>query len=147
MNIKDKKLAIFDLDGTLTPSKQGMTSSMAKALGSLLQQIKIAVISGGGYPQFQSQFLRSLPPGTEGQSDLYILPTSGTRLYSWKGDWKEVYREDLTPEEKKRIISAFDSALAASGYEKPSSQYGEIVEDRGSQITFSGLGQAAPLEA
>lgn len=140
-----KELVIFDLDGTLAPSKQYMKPSMAALLSKLLERAKVAVISGGGFPQFQAQFVRSLPADGRGFADLYLLPTSGTRLYAWQGDWKEIYREDLSKEEKERIMEAFKAALPAGGYAEPATMYGDAIEDRGSQITFSALGQQAPL--
>lgn len=145
MDIGGKQLVIFDLDGTLAPSKSPMEADMAKLIVALLAQKKVAVISGGGYPQFQAQFLAVLPGATDNYSNLYLLPTSGTRMYTWKGGWYQAYAENLLPKEKDRIMTALSSALKAINYEKPARQYGELIEDRGSQITFSALGQNAPL--
>lgn len=145
-NIKEKKLFIFDLDGTLTAPKVQMTGSMGLALSELIKRASVAVISGGGYVRFQNQFLRSLPTDTTGLGNLYLLPTSGTRLYVWQGDWVEKYREELTDPEKKSIMAALDSAIKASGLDRPEKVFGSVIEDRGSQVTFSALGQEAPLE-
>lgn len=144
MNFKGKKLIIFDLDGTLTESKASADSEMGELLMKLISMYKVAVISGGGYPQFQRQFLASLPSTTDNLSNLFLLPTSGTRLYIWKGNWIEQYAENLLPAEKSRITSALHASLIESGYSKPEKQFGELIEDRGSQITFSALGQNAP---
>ncbi|MDB5238695.1 MAG: Phosphomannomutase [Candidatus Parcubacteria bacterium] len=146
MTLQDKQLVIFDLDGTLAPSKQAMGPELAALIPKLLARVKIAVISGGGFPQFESEFLRSFPPGNENFSNLFLLPTSGTRLMVWKGAWTEVYNERLPEQERKRLIAAFGEALKVGGYHEPPKIYGPLIEDRGSQITFSGLGQNAPLE-
>jgi phosphomannomutase len=145
MNITDKNLIIFDLDGTLTPSKSPMSPEMGALLGRLLAQKKVAVISGGSYPQFLSEFLTALPTKADGLANLYLVPTSGTRLFTWKGTWTEEYAENFTKEEKVAIMAAFKSALTAAGYEEPAKTYGPVIEDRESQITFSALGQAAPI--
>ncbi len=145
-NTHEKKLFIFDLDGTLTAPKVQMTESMALALSELIKKMSVAVISGGGYARFQSQFLRSLPADTTGLGNLYLLPTSGTRLYIWQSDWVEKYREELTDPEKKTITGALQSAIKASGLDKLDKVFGVTIEDRGSQVTFSALGQEAPLE-
>lgn len=145
-NSGSKKLIMFDLDGTLTKSKSPIDADMAHLLVALLKHKKVAVISGGGYPQFQVQFLANLPGSTENFSNLYLMPTSGTRLYVWKGNWIEQYAESLLPKEKERIMAALNAALVATQFEKPHKQYGPLIEDRGSQITFSGLGQSAPAE-
>jgi HAD superfamily hydrolase (TIGR01484 family) len=144
--LEGKKLVVFDLDGTLAPSKQMMPPGMAVLMSKLLSRIKVAIISGGGYPQFESELLRSLPPGDIDLSNLLLLPTSGTRLLVWKGSWTEVYNERLPEQERKRLVAAFGEALKLGGYHEPEKIYGPLIEDRGSQITFSGLGQSAPLD-
>jgi hypothetical protein len=60
-------------------------------------------------------------------------------------DWKKLYSEDFTPEEKEKIISSLKKAVAEAGF-KVEKVWGEAIEDRGSQITYSALGQKAPLE-
>ncbi|KND49932.1 MAG: phosphomannomutase [Parcubacteria bacterium C7867-002] len=146
MDFTQKDLVIFDLDGTLAPSKSAMDPEMGVLLVRLLQKKKVAIISGGGYPQFETQLLRMMPHSSEGLSNLFLLPTSGTRFLSWKGSWVEQYAENLSEREKKDILSNLDWAFKIAGYEKPSKTYGPAIEDRGSQITFSALGQEAPLD-
>jgi len=146
MALPDKDLIIFDLDGTLTPAKSTMHTDMGGLIARLLTQKKVAVISGGTYTQFQTEFLASLGSGVDGFANLFLLPTSGTRLFIWKGTWTEQYAENLSPDEKRSIMNAFKAALSTAGYVEPAKAYGPIIEDRGSQITFSALGQAAPLK-
>jgi len=138
-----KKLVVFDLDGTLAESKSSLDAQMAKLLGQLLDVVKVAVISGGDWPQFEKQILSNLPPGDR-LADLSLLPTCGTKFYRYEGNWRKIYSEDFTTEEKERISKALGKALSASGFH-PEKVWGEVVEDRGSQITFSALGQEAPL--
>lgn len=146
MNLSEKKLVIFDLDGTLAPPKQPMTPSMAKLFGALIGRIRVAVMSGGNFLQFQSQFLGLLPSGMKGFNNLILLPTSGTKMFTWQGSWIEKYSEPLTQKEKELIESTFRKALATGGYVRPEKMYGQMIEDRISQVTFSGLGQDAPLQ-
>ncbi len=42
-----KKLIVFDLDGTLAPSKSSLDPKTAGLLRDLLRVVKVAVISGG----------------------------------------------------------------------------------------------------
>lgn len=144
--MKNKKLVIFDLDGTLTPPKQDMKPSMAMLLADLTKHVKVAVISGGGFARFQTQFLKSLPHDTAGLGNLYLMPTSGTRFFVWQGDWTEKYKEEFSESEKKQILEALQKTFSQCQLERPAQIYGSLIEDRGSQITFSGLGQSAPLE-
>jgi HAD superfamily hydrolase (TIGR01484 family) len=139
-----KKLVVFDLDGTLAASKSPVDDEMGTLLYDLLQVIRVAIISGGAWPQFQKQVLARFPPGDRLQR-LSILPTCGTQFYEYTGEWKLRYAEDFTEEEKKKITGALNKAVDTLGYRAPR-LWGEAIEDRGSQITFSALGQQAPLE-
>ena len=139
-----KKLIVFDLDGTLAESKAPIDADMSRLLHDLLGIIKVAVISGGDWPQFQEQVVSHLPQD-KSLENLSILPTSGTKFFRYAGDWKELYSEDFTPEEKQKIVSSLQKAVADAGF-KVDKVWGEVIEDRGSQITFSALGQQAPLE-
>lgn len=138
------KLAVFDLDGTLAESKSSLDPEMAALLVRLLEVAKVAVISGGAWPQFESQFLRNFP-NDERLTGLSLLPTCGTQFYRYDGGWKKLYAEDFSDEDKQQIIGALDRALDETGL-RPSKHWGELIEDRGSQITLSALGQQAPLE-
>src|SRR6202521_5683894 len=139
-----KKLIVFDLDGTLAESKSSLDSEMAGQLHDLLGIVKVAVISGGDWPQFEKQLLSNLAHD-ESLVNLSLLPTCGTKFFQYTGDWKKLYSEDLTAEEKEKIISSLKKAVDAAGF-KVEKIWGEVIEDRGSQITFSALGQQAPLE-
>jgi hypothetical protein len=138
-----KKLFVFDLDGTLAESKSALNAEMAGLFYELLKVMKVAVISGGGWPQFEKQLLASLP-GEELFENLFLLPTCGTQFYRFAGHWSKVYSEDLNEEERKKIVTALARALEESGI-KVAKVWGEAIEDRGSQITLSVLGQEAPL--
>jgi len=139
-----KKLIVYDLDGTLAESKSSLDAEMAALLHDLLGVIKVAVISGGDWPQFEKQLLPNLPHD-ERLANLSILPTCGTKFFQYSGDWKKLYEEDFTADEKKRILSSIEKALGVAGF-KVEKVWGEVIEDRRSQITFSALGQQAPLE-
>ena len=69
-----KKLVVFDLDGTLAQSKSALDAEMATLLGKLLEIVKVAVISGGDWPQFEKQLLSNLPQD-ERLMNLSLLPT------------------------------------------------------------------------
>ncbi len=138
-----KDLIIFDLDGTLAESKSPLDAEMSALFGRLLKAVKIAVISGGAWPQFEKQVLAKLPPDARLEA-LSILPTCGTKFYSYDGRWNKLYAEDFTNQQKAKIIAALKSTLETSGF-KTEKHWGEVIEDRGSQITLSALGQDAPL--
>lgn len=141
-----KKLIVFDLDGTLAESKSALDAEMSALLAGLLGVAKVAVISGGDWPQFEKQLVAKLPPGQR-MENLILLPTCGTKFFQFNGgNWKKLYSEDFSQDEKTKILDSMTRALEVTGF-KPEQTWGEIVEDRGSQITFSALGQQAPITA
>jgi len=146
MDYSDKKIIIFDLDGTLARSKSEMDQEMSRLFQELLKRKKVAVISGGKYGQFQKQFLGSLSVPEELLKDLYLFPTCGTAFYHYdNGDWQRVYSEDFTEEEITKILSAFEDMMKKFNH-KPEKTWGDILENRKSQVTFSALGQETPVE-
>jgi HAD superfamily hydrolase (TIGR01484 family) len=145
-----KRLIVFDLDGTLAESKSALDTEMAALLAGLLAVVKVAIISGGAWAQFEKQILPFLPPEAR-LADLSLLPTCGTTFFQYgqgadAGGWTALYADNLSPEEKAEITNALKQALKQSGL-SPDRLWGEQIEDRGGQITFSALGQEAPLDA
>jgi hypothetical protein len=138
-----KKLIVFDLDGTLAPSKSSLDPQTAGLLRDLLDIIKVAVISGGAWTQFEMQLLTDLPKNSL-LANLSLLPTCGTKFFQYNGTWEELYSEDLTAAEKRKIRDSLDRAAGEAGY-RAKKVWGEVIEDRGSQVTYSALGQQAPL--
>jgi phosphomannomutase len=138
-----KKLIVFDLDGTLAASKASLDAEMSELLHRLLGILKVAVISGGDWPQFEKQLISHLP---EDQSlyNLSLLPTCGTKFFRYSGHWDKIYSEDLAADEKQKISQSLKQAFDDAGFKVPQ-LWGKVIEDRGSQITFSALGQQAPL--
>ncbi len=139
-----KKLVVFDLDGTLAPSKSSIDAETAALLDKLLDLFEVAVISGGDWAQFQKQVLSHLA-GDRRLRNLSLLPTCGTQFYKYDKDWEKLYSEDFTGEQKAKIVASMKQAIEQSGL-TAGKVWGKVIEDRGSQITFSALGQEAPLE-
>ena len=136
----------FDLDDTLAVSKSQIDPRMAGLLERLLERVDVCIISGGRFEQFDAQVLRHLDLTESARTRLHLMPTCGTRYYRWiDGGWRPVYAEDLPEKDKQRIIDALTRSAKELGLweEHP---WGEIIEDRGSQVTFSALGQLAPPE-
>jgi phosphomannomutase len=138
----------FDLDDTLAPSKSPVDPRMAELLVKLLGVVEVCVISGGQFGQFQSQLVDNLPlDHPEALARMHLMPTCGTQYYLYRADeWQQQYAENLTDEQKAAALVAVESEARRLGYWE-SDTWGPILEDRGSQITFSALGQAAPVDA
>nr|GLK21556.1 haloacid dehalogenase [Microbacterium terregens] len=140
-----KQLIAFDLDGTLAESKAPLDDEVAGLLATLLSFAQVAVISGGDWPQFKKQVVDRLPTQSD-LSRLWILPTAGAKLFRFTRDWEQVYSEAITPSEKADILDALERAIQVAGLNREPA-WGPRIEDRGTQITYSGIGQKAPLEA
>ena len=139
-----KKLIVFDLDGTIAESKSSLDDEMSVLLRDLLSNVKVAIISGGNWPQFEKQLVSNLPRDAN-LENLSLLPTCGTKFYKYGSTWEELYSENFTDEEKAKIIASLHDAIGTLDFNAEIA-WGKPIEDRGSQITFSALGQEAPLE-
>jgi phosphomannomutase len=141
-------LVAFDLDDTLAPSKSSLDPKMAGLLAELLEVVQVCVISGGQFGQFESQLIDGLPASAAASfGNLHLMPTCGTQYYRYQdGGWKQQYAENLTDEQKRAALEDLEREAKQLGLWE-SKTWGPILEDRGSQITFSALGQSAPVDA
>ncbi len=138
------RLIAFDLDGTLTESKQRISAEMADLLMKLLSKMPVAVMSGAGFPQFERQFLSVLPSEAVLER-LSIFPDNAAQCFvRHGGKWMPQYDYSFSAAERERILAAFSHA--AQSYPAPERLWGPQIEDRGAEIAFSALGQDAPLE-
>lgn len=146
MPTKTISLVAFDLDDTLAPSKSPLPAGVTQALLDLLAVRPVCIISGGQYGQFESQVIANLPD-TPLLERLHLMPTNGTRYHSYiDGRWVEQYAHELSPELRDRAMAALEEQARSLGLWEDHT-WGPILEDRGSQVTFSALGQAAPVDA
>ncbi|KQZ83166.1 HAD family hydrolase [Microbacterium sp. Root166] len=142
------RLVAFDLDDTLAPSKSEIDPRIGELLIALADRVEVAIISGGQLAQFTSQVVDRLPDASpDALSRLHLLPTCGTQYYRLTPDGiTTVYAHSLTDDQKSRALEAVEGEARRLGLWEAET-WGDILEDRGSQITFSALGQRAPLTA
>ena len=142
-----RRMVAFDLDNTLAESKSPITGEMAALLDRLLAKFQVCVISGGKFEQFEAQLIDHLNVAPERLASLHVMPTCGTRYFRFDvaaGAWQQVYAEDLPADRKAVIVAALNKGADALGF-RETRLWGEQIEDRGSQVTFSALGQEAPV--
>lgn len=141
------RLVAFDLDDTLAPSKSPAPQRMLDVFARLLEHTTVAVISGGNFEQFEMQLVNRLEGVDESMIErLHLLPTCGTRYERRRdGAWHTLYQEKLSGDERDRALVALREEAERLGLWE-SQTWGEVLEDRGSQVTFSALGQQAPVE-
>lgn len=140
------RVVIFDLDGTLALSKSPIADSTAMWLVRLLANADVCIISGATYEQMQTQVLGHLEqPADLGR--LHLMPTCGTQYYRYdSGAWIQVYSESLDAATKNDIADVLTQGAHELGL-TPKQSWGPLIEDRETQITYSGLGQQAPVAA
>jgi len=149
----NKKIVIFDLDGTITESKQELSEKTAGLIFKLALQKKVAIISGASFVQFEKQFLSAwnkfFGDNVEVNKNLIILPTSGAQCYEFDSQsqkWIQVYALNFPQGVKEQVIKILGSIIESGEFEVPKEHFGEYIEDRQSEINFSALGQNAPSE-
>lgn len=119
---------------------------MLRLLERLLNETSVAVISGGNFAQFEAQILSNLDAVDEARlARLHLMPTCGTRYVRREsGAWATVYEENLSAAERDAALTALREEAESLGLWETKT-WGEVLEDRGSQVTFSALGQRAPV--
>lgn len=141
MQTKNEKIAIFDLDNTLSESRSRIDAEMAELICALLDKMSVAVISGASFSYFEKQLLSQLSC-KEKFDRIFILPTSGAELWAYKeSEWDMVYRDVMPDDLKKKAIN-----VAANAAGIKAEDIKKYIDDRGTQITYSGLGAGALME-
>lgn len=73
----DSNIVLFDMDGTLTPPRQAMTTEVKNALIRLLDRAKVGVVSGSGMEYIRQQ----IPEDILARLDLF--PCNGTQRWTF----------------------------------------------------------------
>ncbi len=139
-------MIIFDLDDTLAESKSAISARCATALGRLLDEVQVCIISGGRFAQFQTQVLdhldlparRSWPAAPDADLRDPVLPLQRRGLAL------------TTPRTSARTKARIIEVLTEGAHEpRPAgtTRRGATSSRIASQITFSALGQGAPVAA
>ena len=137
-------MILFDLDGTLAESKSAINTEISAALARLLKVFEVCVISGGSEKQIVTQVVEKLPFDAN-LENLHLMPTCGSKYLKYQtGKWEIVYDFKLEPEVVNEAKTQIKKVAQDLGLWVEDS-FGDIIEDRGSQITFSALGQNAPI--
>lgn len=129
--MKQKTYLFFDLDGTLTPSRQRIKAEMAHLLPSLGRTV--IVVSGSKNPQIRKQI---------GDLEVYSLGQNGNQSFDLKGHL--LWENNLSPEEKNLVYAHIDLLRPFLKHHIPDPE--DLIEDRGSQISFSVYGHNASPE-
>jgi phosphomannomutase len=148
----DIRIVAFDLDGTLAQSPTSVPPRMAALLRRLMREVDVCVVSGGSFDRLREQVVAPVEDAAEGENPvdlvrLHLMPVNGTHYHRWyDGSWHEVYDEEVPVGDVDRVSRVLIGGAKALGLWDPH-HVGDVIQDRGSQITYSALGTKAPLEA
>jgi len=145
MVIQNKKIIVFDLDGTLAESRCEIKSPMPELLKKLLKIYKAGILSGGSFDQIISNVINKLDNDSS-FNNLILLPTCGSSFHSFNNNaWHQLYSVQLSEKDKLNIIEAITECLGKVSF-SIDKVWGEQFQDKGTQITFSALGDKSPTE-
>ncbi len=121
----------FDMDRTIAPTRQPIRPEMSELLVNRPEDI--VLVSGQPCKNIAKQ-CNCLPAAYLGQNGNHAIDEDGT----------ELWHTPLSEKERSEVMAHIETLLAALP-EKPDPDY-HPVEDRGAQITFSPIGNTAPVE-
>ena len=82
------KVALFDMDGTITEPRTKITLEMANSLLSLSEKYKIGIVSGSNFEYIVEQCALLFKKNCD-LSNFTIFPCNGTQKYTWdKNEWE-----------------------------------------------------------
>jgi len=144
--ISKKKLIAFDVDGTLSQSRSKIDAEMIILLQKLTETKLVAIITGGAFSDIEKQVLVEIGINDKRNENLILLPTNGGALYIFKDQWKQIFIHKLKNQEKNKIIEAIKNTVGYDDCYNDKNSFGNKIQDRESEITYSALGEKAPLD-
>ena len=89
-------IILFDMDGTLTPSRKLMSHGMAKKIGELSRKFDVGIVTGSGLNYILEQCSILKETFEIDWERIYLLPCNGTQLYRMnKGEPVQVFSADM----------------------------------------------------
>jgi phosphomannomutase len=131
--MKNETLYLFDLDGTLTPSRQSMEKSFARRFIPFIKEQSTYIVSGSDIAKVKEQLPAEVFFGVSG-----ILSSMGNEFYI-KG--KEIFNRGFI--ENDALLSSLEMERKNAKY--PFSLYPNYIEKRFGAINFSVLGRDCPF--
>jgi phosphomannomutase len=128
-----KTIYIFDMDGTLTPSRREMTQDFEEFYSRWAKHHTFFLVSGSNLEKIKEQVPQYILDMSEG-----VFTCGGNQL--WLGG-KLSYNHEFKPKED--LINFLKEKLSNSPYPV---RAGNHIEDRGSMLNFSIVGRDCSLE-
>ena len=128
-----KKIYIFDMDGTLTPSRRSMTKDFEEFFRVWADSHTFFLVSGSNLEKIKEQVPEYILDLSEG-----VFTCGGNQLWL---EGKLSYNHEFKPQ--KDLLDFLKAKLQDSPYPVRS---GNNIEDRGSMLNFSVVGRDCTLE-
>ena len=128
-----EKIYIFDVDGTLTPSRRPITEDFEAFFSKWAKENTFYLVSGSNLEKIKEQlpnYILNLAAG--------VFPCGGNQLFI--NDTQKYNREFKPPED---LLNFLKEKLKNTNY---TTKAGNHIEDRGSMLNFSIVGRVCSLE-
>lgn len=125
----DNTLYVFDIDGTLTPSRGVMPEKFANYFRTFFEHRRYAFVTGSDYDKVKEQ----LPADIIGEAQA-VFCCAGNSIWV---SGQEIYRSEWTAPEE--LIMFLENELLYSTWEHPTSNH---IEQRTGLVNFSTVGRA-----
>ena len=147
--MNEYNIVLFDMDGTLTPSRQSIDQDMIDTLLTLSKKVKIGIVTGSGFDYVQEQCNSLLSNNSINKKNLAILPCNGTQRYYFGEStkaWRKVYsnnmKKQIGDDNFKKIVKTIfklQQQLMDKYNELPLS--GTFIQYRGSMLNWCPMGR------
>tara|TARA_R110002110_G_scaffold27190_2_gene99158 strand:- start:145 stop:987 length:843 start_codon:yes stop_codon:yes gene_type:complete len=150
----EEHIVLFDMDGTLTESRQVIHEQIVKKLKGLAQisNVEIGIVTGSDYDYVQQQ-LQILLDDPEIRQKLHVMPCNGTKYYIPPQDAGETYQlvcdEDMTKylgKKKMRNLMQLLIERQSRFSHSLDDLTGHFISYRGSMINWCPIGRNASEE-
>jgi phosphomannomutase len=155
----NKTIALFDMDGTLTPCREKIAFDVIAALRKLNAHCRIGIVSGSDFDYIMSQCAALFDFGGVSLSTVDILPCNGTKFYQWKKtrfelihdrDMREAMGTDASEiSQYQKLIRKIMTLQndAAQTVLKSTPLIGTFMQYRGSMLNWCFIGRDADFHA
>jgi phosphomannomutase len=154
MNKEDKHIVLFDMDGTLTESRQVIENNMFKSIKELLQisNVEVGVVTGSDYDYVKQQLGLLLSESSMCQK-IHVLPCNGTKYYTPPNSQNDLYQlsydEDMSmllgKENMRSLMQMLIERQSRFSYALDDLT-GHFISYRGSMINWCPIGRNASEE-
>ena len=145
------KIALFDMDGTLTEPRKEIKPNMIRALRRLQKDHELGIVTGSDINYIKQQMSPAFDLGGISLRDLHLFPCNGTKYYKWKGSsFNCEYSNDMIKkigkENYRYLIQSLFSMQLLISVRHALPYTGTFFQYRGSMLNWCPIGRTADEE-